>query len=75
MTIKKQIAEITGRALVDDYDELPVADLKALADSHTKLLEAAKRFYETNLCDPDVNEAHWNASTELNAAISEAEKI
>lgn len=62
MSIKEQIA-----ALPDAYQESPsiivttasleIADLKALADSHTRLLEAAKALVETwgevTYTDPD----------------------
>ena len=46
---------------------LPIGHLVRLAESHERLLEAAKEYESANLCDPDVTERFLNAAAGLKA--------
>lgn len=50
-------------------------DLKALAESHERLLKAAKDYHDTCPADEDLTKPFENATSVLRTAIAEAEKL
>lgn len=85
MSIKEQITalpedETFAVRWTGEFTDFDAADLKALADSHTKLLEAAKALSDawgdSWDCSADPGHHLMNGpQTELIAAIEEAEKL
>jgi hypothetical protein len=89
MSIKKQIADVPDESLVflpteptpkppkwpiTSGDYVSGADLKALADSHKALLEAAKEAYVW-MAGIELNKIGLEDFQSLDAAIKEAEKL